>query len=227
MALLRRWILLSLLALLLAPMALASGSSPAPTRQTPAPATPKTPEQFAVEHYNAGISRRNRAWKLEEKLLAAPDAKKAKLGEKVKKQYLSAIQDFRNAIGKSPRMHQAYSGLGYALRKTGQYEGSLEAYDQALHLEPAYTEAIEYRAEAYLGLNRIEDAKKAYMELFRMDRENADTLLAAMKEWIAKREAKPEGLPTDSVKNFAGWVAGRDELARQTASLSMQQKRRW
>ena len=53
--------------------------------------------------------------------------------------------------------------------------------DRALELAPDYGEAIEYRAEAYLGLDRIDDAKKAYMQLFNLDRALADELMEAMR----------------------------------------------
>ena len=42
-----------------------------------------------------------------------------------------------------------------------QSDSAKPLYDEALRLSPAYNEAIEYRGEAYLGLNRIEDAKAA------------------------------------------------------------------
>jgi tetratricopeptide (TPR) repeat protein len=45
-----------------------------------------------------------------------------------------------------------------------------EYYSKALELNPAYPEAIEYRGEAYLGLNKINEAKEAYMALFRESR---------------------------------------------------------
>ncbi len=206
---------------------LAEGSSslPTPSRQ---PVQPKTPQEQAVEHYNAGLRIRDTAWKLEKKLLQAPDEnKRSKIATKIQRKYMFAIKEFTAATQKNPRFHQAYGSLGYALRKTGQYENALAAYDRALSLAPGYPEAIEYRAEAYLGLGRLEDAKKAYMKLFRTNRDSADTLLAAMLVWVDKRSSDPGDLPADAVSEFAGWVEERAGLARQTASLSHQQKRKW
>ena len=59
---------------------------------------------------------------------------------------------------KDAHFHEAFSSLGYARRKLGMYEGALSAYDTALSLVPNYAEAVEYRAEAYLALNRIPEA---------------------------------------------------------------------
>ena len=206
--------------------ALGAGSSPAPA---PVPAQPpKTPEEQAIDHYNAGLRMRDKAWSLEARAAAAPNEKKrAKLEAKIEKQYRNAIEEFRAATRKNPRLHQAYSGLGYALRRTGRFDAALEAYEQALRLDPEYAEAIEYRAEAYLGLDRLDDAKQAYMRLFRMDREAADQLLGAMKEWVKRRRADPGNLTADAVSQFAGWVAQRDELAGQTSRLSGQPERTW
>ncbi len=206
--------------------ALAEGSSPMPTQQPTV--QPKTPQQLAVEHYNAGVRMRDKAWKLEAKLLQAPDEKKrAKIAAKIERQYKLAIKEFSAATQKNPRLHQAHGSLGYALRKTGQYKDALTSYDRAIRLAPDYAEAIEYRAEAYLGLGRLEDAKKAYMKLFGMNRGSADTLLMAMQEWVEKRSSDAGDLSADTVSEFAGWVEARTDVARETASLSQQQKRKW
>lgn len=218
-----------LLVLVLCPVATwADGSSPMPSQQAPPPERPKTAEELATEHYNLGLRHRDKAWKLEGKMTKAPnEEKRAKLEAKVFAQYESAIKELSLAIHKNPKMHQAYSSLGYARRKTGQYEKSLQAYGTALQLAPDYSEAIEYRAEAYLGLGRLAEAKDAYIRLFSLDRESADTLLAAMKEWVEERDASPGDLSTEEVRSFAGWLVERDELARQTVSLSQQQTRKW
>lgn len=220
------WSLLFVLAL--CPVAVwADGGSQMPSQQQQ-PERPKTAEELAIEHYNQGIQHRNKAWKLEEKAIKAPnEQKRAKLEAKVFEQYQSAIRELSLAIHRNPRMHQAYSSLGYAHRKTGQYEKSLLAYGTALKLAPDYSEAIEYRAEAYLGLGRMAEAKDAYIRLFSLDRESADTLLVAMKKWVEERGFAPGDLTAEEIQQFAGWVKERDELARQTASLSQQQTRKW
>jgi tetratricopeptide (TPR) repeat protein len=206
---------------LLAGTALAAGGSRSPMPETSTSAEPeKTPEQLAVEHYNRGLTYRDQAWKLEKKLEAATEEKqRTKLEKKIRNAYTRAAREFRDSIDNIPTMFQAHSSLGYALRKTGEFEDSLAAYDRALQLNPGYTEAIEYRAEAYLGLNRIEEAKQAYVTLFGNDRERADELMAAMKKWLEHRRHDGGGVDSRTIASFEAWVAEREEIAKQTAAL--------
>ena len=94
-------------------------------------------------------------------------------------------------------------------------------------LAPGYTPAIEYRAEAYLGLDQVEDAKKAHMDLFPNDRSHADELLVAMKGWVQKRQTDPGKMTPEMVQSFSSWVQEREELAKQTPSVSELQNRKW
>jgi tetratricopeptide (TPR) repeat protein len=186
------------------------------------------PADQAAEAYDQGLGHRDRAWKLEAELESVSDpAKRDKLEAKVQKEYQKAIRAFRSAIEVNPALYQAHSSLGYALRKTGDYEASLASYDQALQIEPNYAEAIEYRAEAYLGLNRIDDAKDAYLQLFRSDQERADELLTAMKRWLAERASDPQGLSGSVIEEFSAWVEERSEIAGHTASLEHPTDRTW
>jgi len=192
----------------------------APTQQ-PAPANPvqpETPEQIAKDHYNNGLRMRDRAWKLEEKADEAEDeAKREKLLTKVDKQFAAAVREFRTAIQNDPRLFQAWSSLGYALRRTGDYEESLRAYDRALEIQPGYAEAIEYRAEAYLKLGRLDEAKSAYMTLFNHDRERADELLDAMQEWVEANRG--DSGAAEQAEELAQWIEQRGQVAAQTSAL--------
>jgi tetratricopeptide (TPR) repeat protein len=186
------------------------------------------PQQEAAAAYNLGLRHRDKAWGLEKKLATKTDeADRAKIEAKIGKEYGKAIDSFREAIEANPKMHQAYSSLGYALRKTGDYNSSLTAYNRALELEPSYTEAIEYRGEAFLGLNRIDDAKEAYMELFRSDRARAEELMTAMKTWVEERAAEPGVVDPDRLEQFSAWVEERSAIAAQTASLVESSDRSW
>jgi tetratricopeptide (TPR) repeat protein len=117
-------------------------------------------------------------------------------------------------------MYHAYNGIGYAYRKLGSYARALENYDRALKLAPTFSAAIEYRAEAYLELNRLEDAKQAYLLLFATDRANANVLMKAMKAWVERRRAAPSGVVPAMLTAFEGWVNDRAELAARTANMA-------
>jgi tetratricopeptide (TPR) repeat protein len=207
------------LSLSLPGLAAASGSSAMPRGQMQSP-TP-SPEQEAIEYYNDGVSYRDKADKVEAEAATVTDAaKKAKLLEKSKSQHESSIKKYLKAVAKNPQMFQAWGSLGYAYRKSGNYPLALEAYDKALTLEKTYTPAIEYRAEAYLGLNKLDEAKSAYMTLFNADRKRADELASAMQKWVEKRQADPAGVDPAALEEFGKWVTERKQLSSQTSSLT-------
>jgi tetratricopeptide (TPR) repeat protein len=215
----RAGVLLLATQLLLPMTLLAAGGSSAPDDD---------PQEEAAAAYNRGLRQRDKAWELEKKLATKTvEADRAKLEAKIGKEYEKAIESFRAATEANPLMHQAYSSLGYALRKIGDYTSSLAAYNRALELEPSYSEAVEYRGEAFLGLDRIEDAKQAYMELFRSDRARADELMAAMKTWVGERSAEPGAVDPGELQEFSAWVEERAAIAEQTASLVESSDRSW
>lgn len=208
------------LALALTGAAFAAGNSAVPTKEKDeAEESELSPDERARQRFNVGISMRDRAWKLEKELAdAADDGERAKLQKKIDRAFRSAAREFEAAAELKPDFHQAYSSLGYALRRMGDYEQSLEAYDSALALAPDYAEAIEYRGQAYLGLGRLDDAQKAYVRLFDLDRALAAELMAAMKAWV-QESAADSGVDADRLGRFKQWLNEREQLAAQNASL--------
>ena len=221
------WLLVFVLVFALPQVVMAGGGSTKP--KTEATSTPDaSPEEEARLAYNMGIAARDKAWKIQKQLAETSDAGAAKKMErKLEKNFRSAAASFERAVRKNPMMHEAHSDLGYCLRKLGDYKASLAAYDRALEIEPRYAEAIEYRAEAYLGLNRIDDAKQAYMDLFKGQSDQASALLEAMQEWVAHRSDDPGDADPSDVEAFSGWVAERTELAGQAKSISQLRKADW
>jgi tetratricopeptide (TPR) repeat protein len=212
-------------ALLCPAAAYADGAASLPR---PAARQSLTPEQEAVELYNDGNEYRDKAASLEKEAAAEPDAKKKeKLEKKAFERHEGSIKKFTAATEKNPRMFQAWGNLGYAYRKTGKYAEALQAYDRALEIQPGYTPAIEYRGEAYLGLNRLDDVQNAYMTLFGSDRVRADELAAAIDRWIQKKKAEPGGVDPAALDKFVAWAAERKQLASQTSALTLSQPPRW
>ena len=173
-----------------------------------------TPEEKAAVSYQAGLKHRDRATGLEAKAAKETrDKKLAKLNKKIVKEYLKATDDFEKSIEHYSGYYEVHSSLGFALRKVGRFDESLAAYNTSLGMNPAYGNAIEYRGEAYLGLNRIAEAKDAYMKLFNLDPALAEQLLTAMDEWVESRRVDLKGLGKTEVEQFATWVQQRAELA--------------
>ena len=214
-----------LLTLLAVPAVLASGPSGGMGSAPPPSMQQRSPHDQAVDFYNNAERRIDGLAKThdEMKAIAASDPQKAaKLQAKLAKGLENAAADLERAVKNDPNLFQAYSELGFTYRKMGKFKESLEAYDKALSLSPDYTPALEYRAEAYLGLNRIDDARKTYTELFSGDRPRADALLIAMKSFVAARRTDPAGLDAAQLDAFAKWVEQREIIHGQTVALTAQ-----
>jgi tetratricopeptide (TPR) repeat protein len=165
----------------------AGGGSMGAVPSTPSPK--KTPQQLAVDNYNQGIKARDKAHEHEEALAAAIKPKEQrKLQKKITKQYKRAAKKYRTAIKHEPRLYQAHGSLGYALKQLGDYEDAMVAYDEALQLKPEYTPAIEYRAEAYLELGRLDEVKEAHSQLKYRDRGHQKQLEAAIAQWLKSND---------------------------------------
>jgi len=187
-----------------------------------------SPEQEAVRAYNDGMDYTVKADKLVKEAAEESDAaKKEKLAKKSLGKYADAADKFVEATKKNPKLFQAWGSLGYAYRKGGKYTDALSAYDKALELEPGYTPAIEYRAEAYLELDRLDDVEQAYMTLFQHDRPRADELDAAIQKWLEKRKGSPGTLDQATFDRFSAWAAERHQLASQTSELRLPSRAGW
>lgn len=206
--------------LLVLPLAaLAAGGSSTSTSSATA-SVPSDPKMMAKDSYNRALKYRDKAWEYEAKATNASDSQAEKYEKKAGKEYEKALTALKSAVSNDPSLYQAHSSLGYVLRKTGDYEASLAAYNRALEINPRYAEAIEYRAEAYLGLDRLAEAKDAYMELFRTDRKRADELMEAMEGWVESRQADAGDLDASVVSEFSGWVSERSAMAAQMGDAS-------
>jgi tetratricopeptide (TPR) repeat protein len=133
--------------------------------------------------------------------------------------YGEARAKFQEATQRDSSLAEAWNNLGYSRRKLGDYEAALAAYARALALKPGYPEALEYRGEAYLRMNRIEDAKQAYMDLFVTNRAIAKHFLASMEDWIAAERRKP-GADAGALADLEKWAQERSQIASQTAALT-------
>src|SRR5262245_36817065 len=196
--------------------AIANGSA-TPSMPSSSGSAARSPEERAIDSYKSGDEHRLRGKKYEEQAMDKQGTERDKLMVRAKGEFDRSYKDFRSAAQLNPKLFQAYNGMGFALRKMGDYAKALEMYDQAIKMaEPQgfFSEAVEYRAEAYLGLNRIDDAKKAYLDLFAADRKQADLLMVAMKQWVEQKKANPAGVDAAALEGFTKWVGERSEVAK-------------
>lgn len=167
-----------------------------------------TPEQTAVEQYNAGLELRDKAMEADRAAQAATETKKrAKQEAKRDELFGKAARHFETAIENNPDFAQAHGSLGYALRRLGRFEEAMEAYDTALRINPNYPEAMEYRAEALLGLGRLADAQESYEKLSILSAEHAAELLTAIEDWAGREE----NAASAAEAGLGSWIAQRHE----------------
>jgi tetratricopeptide (TPR) repeat protein len=173
----------------------------------------------AVAVYNAGVALLKRADQLDAAAAGQAGEARARTEKSARAAYGEARGKFQEATQRDPSLPEAWNNLGYARRKLGDYEAALAAYARALALRPDYPEALEYRGEAYLRMNRIEAAKQAYLDLFVTDRAVAKHFLASMQDWIAAEKGKP-GTDAGALAALENWVQERSQIAGQTAALT-------
>jgi len=89
--------------------------------------------------------------------------------------------------------------------ESAEYADALKAFDKAL--------------DAYAGARRLEDAKRAYMQLFVGNRNHANVVMKAMKMWVDTHRDDAAGLPAAAFAEFGAWVHERDALAEATVNL--------
>jgi Flp pilus assembly protein TadD len=80
--------------------------------------------------------------------------------------YKGGAQLLLQVVQKEPKNADAYNLLGFATRKSGDANGALQYYNQALGIDPKHLGAHEYIGEAYLMLGRVQEAEQ---ELARLD----------------------------------------------------------
>jgi len=222
--------ILAMLALvvLLAPSGAQAAGSEGGGTISGAPSAPaRTPDQMALDYFNRGLSLRNKAWKFEAKADAADGAQRIKLELKMMAQFKKAATSYGKAIEKNPNLYQAHTSLGYALRRQGDYAAALVAYDRALELNPNYPEALEYRAEAYLGLDRAEDARESYSTLLVVDPARAEELIVAFGKWVEAKKSDANGIDVQDIEKIGKWVDSRRAVATVTAPAAEAAGRSW
>jgi tetratricopeptide (TPR) repeat protein len=179
---------------------------PKTEQTTSAPRT--SAEAAATDAMNNGLKR-----------LAKAEAIETRNPHQARREYEAALKQFETAARLAPGNYRAHNNVGYSNRKLGHYERALESYDRALKLAPAFAEAIEYRAEACLALNRLDEVRQAYMHLFVNDRATSQVLMKAMKSWVVRRRTEPAGLDAETLSAFEAWVRERDTLAASVLNL--------
>ena len=174
------------------------------------------PDAAAKKAYTAAMKSLNKAREFESAAAAAtnPD-KRSTDHEKMEDAYNRALDQFTEALSNKGDMYQAWNNVGYIHLRLGAYAEALDDYNHTLALKADLLEAVEGRGEARMAVDRLEDAKADYMDLFNHDRPLADRLMGVMQKWVADHRANPNGMRASDVDAFDKWVQERDAIARQ------------
>lgn len=185
-------------------------------RSAPAPTLS---EESAIDAYNQGYAAIQRADHSHALAEASSAGKEKTDAERAARDfYQESLRHFKEAIRLDASMHEAYTYVGYANRKLGNHAKALEAYEQALRIFPDYPHAIEYQGQAFLGLNRLDEARFNYLRLYALNKGQAAKLLQAMRSWVeSHKDANLDGV---DVSGFTEWVARRSELTREDVPSS-------
>ena len=184
------------------------------------PAASDKPDAAATKAYTAGLKSLAKAHDYESAAAAArnPDKKAAAL-EKMEDAYYRALDQFTEALSNKGDLYDAWNKVGYIHLRLGAYAESVDDYNHTLALQPDLPEAILHRAEAYIGVDRLDEAKAAYMDLFNHVRPLADELMSAMRKWLGDHRADARGMRASTVDAFGQWLEEREGIAKETASL--------
>ena len=80
--------------------------------------------------------------------------------EKAKKKYLRAIKYLEQSNQIEPGKPNTLNYLGFALRKTGNFEDAEKFYLEGLKIDPKHVGINEYLGELYISTNRLDKAKE-------------------------------------------------------------------
>ncbi len=190
-----------------------------PGDELPSTPQPDKPDTAARKAFNAGVKSMAKAREYESAAASAANAdKKAKELDKMGDAYNRALDQFTEALSNNGDMVEAWNNVGYIHLKLGAFAEAVDDYNHTLALKSDFPEAIEHRAEALMAVDRVDDAKAAYMDLFNHQRPLADQLLAVMQQWISDHRANLNGMRSTDIDTFEKWVQERERIA-QTASV--------
>jgi tetratricopeptide (TPR) repeat protein len=197
------------------------GAGGQPVIDTSSAQSTEKPDKAAKKAFQAGLKSLKKAHDYEDAAAKQtnPD-KKADLLDKIGDAYGKALDQFTEALSNKGDMFEAWNGAGYVHLRLGAFNESIDDYNHTLVLQPELLEAIEHRAEAYMAVDRLEEAKAAYMNLFNHERPLADQLMAAMQQWVVNHHAAANGLRAADIDSFGKWLQEREGIAKQTAQAA-------
>ena len=78
----------------------------------------------------------------------------------IERRFEDALVSYMRVLNRDPEDANAWSQTGFAYRKLGKFDKSLNAYQQALEIQPFHLGANEYLGELYLQTDQVEKAEE-------------------------------------------------------------------
>ncbi|HEY2782844.1 MAG TPA: hypothetical protein VGI90_18820 [Steroidobacteraceae bacterium] len=200
------------------PITGSGGRTPQGNEIPSAPAEVK-PDKAAAKAYAAAMKSMLKAHELEDTIAKATDPdKKAKAQSKLEDTYGRALEEFTEVLRNKNDMYDAWNKIGFIHLHFGAFRESIDDYNHALALKPDLEEAIEYRGEAFMGVDHLDDAKATYMDLFFHARPLADKMMVTMQTWLQSHRASANGMRASDIDAFDKWLQEREGIAKTTAA---------
>lgn len=93
-----------------------------------------------------------------------------------------ALRYFRSAYKENHGHFETSMGLAITLLKTGNYQETITACDQALRVFGAATLPLQVKGDAMLALERFEEAVMCHMDLCRLDLDIRDFVVSRLRQ---------------------------------------------
>ena len=81
------------------------------------------------------------------------------------KRYAEALVEIETALATQPKHAELLKHKGFALREQGKFNEAVQAYVDALKIDPELHTAKEYLGVTYLKMGELKPAKQLYKEL--------------------------------------------------------------
>ena len=200
------------------PITGSGGRTQQPPEIPSAPAEVK-PDKAAAKAYSAALKSMAKAHELEDTIAKSADPdKKAKAASKLDDTYGRALEQFTEVLRNKNDMYDPWNQIGFIHLHFGAYREAIDDYNHALALKPDLPEAIQHRGEAYMGVDHLDDAKAAYMDLFFHARPQADQMMLIMQAWLQSHRASANGMRPADIDAFDKWLQEREGIAKTTAA---------
>jgi GT2 family glycosyltransferase/tetratricopeptide (TPR) repeat protein/MoaA/NifB/PqqE/SkfB family radical SAM enzyme len=115
-----------------------------------------------------------------------------------------------------PDFALAQNDLGVLAYQAGEKDKAVDHYQKAVRLDPTQVTFQKNLADCYwIGLNRLEDALKIYVDVLKVHPEDVETLLATGKICLTMRQADDARVFFDRVLEIEPWNAEAQQNLEQ------------